>query len=359
MELTESQPEQNEVAPAPKSCAFPFQPLESDPWIFSKLCQTLGVEGVQFEDVWSLDEDCLGNLKPIYGFIFLFFWSRSDSEESNEHGVVPDELYFANQVGENACATQGIINLVMNVPGLNIGEKLRSFKEFTNEFSPVEKGIAIANDEELNSTHNKFSRIRGPYRDFSIAQNHPRAKHNQFKKKKYQEGDIDENSVYHYLTYVPHIDGKVWELDGLKRAPRSLATYERNEDWYKNLIPKLQERMNLYSNNNIRFSLLALTQDKQTVLHQKRESELAFMKTIRERLDSLNPDWEKKWAKDQENPDSNMVLLKIEDVTDCQDTNLLYASLEAAVNRADELLGEIEVEQKERQRLEVKKKLWV
>lgn len=62
------------------------------------------------------------------------------------------------KISDNSCATVALLNVVNNVPGLELGEILESFKDFSKEFTPYLRGDAITNFEFVKRIHNSFAR---------------------------------------------------------------------------------------------------------------------------------------------------------------------------------------------------------
>jgi ubiquitin carboxyl-terminal hydrolase L5 len=51
-----------------------------------------------------------------------------------------------------------LLNIVNNIPGIDLGENLHHFKEFTMPFTPALRGDAINNFEFVKRVHNSFAR---------------------------------------------------------------------------------------------------------------------------------------------------------------------------------------------------------
>lgn len=92
----------------------------------------------------------------MHGLIFLYRY-RPDSDALQET-VCPDNVWFANQISDNSCATVSLLNIINNIPGVGLGEHLKSFRDFTQDLTPVLRGNAIANFDFVKSVHNSFAR---------------------------------------------------------------------------------------------------------------------------------------------------------------------------------------------------------
>lgn len=218
--------------------------IESDPGVFTELIQKFGVSGVQVEELWSLDKDHFEKLKPVHGLIFLFKWVPDE----NPQGTVvrdsrADDMFFAKQVINNACATQAILSVLLNVnhDEMSLGPILSSFKEFCSSFDSTMKGLTLSNSDEIRTVHNSFSR------------------QNLFEFD--QKSASKDDDVFHFVAYVP-VKGRLYELDGLKDGPVDHGAVPESGDWLDLAKPIIEQRMAKYQAGEIHFNLMAIMQDK-------------------------------------------------------------------------------------------------
>lgn len=61
------------------------------------------------------------------------------------------------------------------------------------------------------------------------------------------------------MSYVPH-KGNVYELDGLQTGPILIGKYEGN-DWVGVARQEIQQRIEKYSEKEIRFNLMVVCED--------------------------------------------------------------------------------------------------
>uniref|UniRef100_A0A2P2I149 Ubiquitin carboxyl-terminal hydrolase n=1 Tax=Hirondellea gigas TaxID=1518452 RepID=A0A2P2I149_9CRUS len=225
--------------------------IESDPGVFTDLILKFGVEGVQVEEIWSLDEDAFTNLRPVHGLIFLFKWQSVDSkpDTSTVASNPPSSLFFAKQIINNACATQAVLSVLLNTTHehLKLGSSLSEFKEFTLAFDPHLKGLALSNCDIIRNVHNSFAR------------------QTLFE---FDQTNATKDDVFHFISYVPHA-GRLYELDGLQDGPIDLGEIVEGQDWLGKVQPIIQQRMLKYNTGEIHFNLMALVSDRKMLLEQE------------------------------------------------------------------------------------------
>ena len=238
--------------------------IESDPGVFTSLVESFGVQNAQLSELWSLDDESLQQLCTthggVFGLIFLFKWDaqlqaaaaqrNNTNENSSNEGALPEDLFFAKQVTTNACATQAILSILLNAKTstdmetkseravLSLGDELSNFKSFTSSFPPELKGEAIGSNTHIQTAHNSFAK-----KDGFLFEGQKRVA-------------TSDDDVFHFVAYVPHDNGYVYELDGLQAAPISIGQYDislGDSSWLSTARSAIQSRMEAYSSQEIQF----------------------------------------------------------------------------------------------------------
>ncbi|KAF7299624.1 Ubiquitin c-terminal hydrolase [Mycena chlorophos] len=285
----------------------PFAVIESDPAVFTSLARRLGIRGVEFVELYSIDAFAVDHLSPL-GLVFCFLWKRDSNKPHEFDDPSASRVWFANQLSDDACASQALLNIALNCPNLRIGDGLAMFKHETEHMSPVMKGLAISNSPSIRSAHRALARpsdLRGALNSAATATleaakkkpKPPTSKRGTTNKKPAKETkkESEEQEVYHFIGYVP-AHGKVWELDGLKSGPLEVGELEEDphpghsaKSWMDVARPALRMKMQKYGQGNIRFCLLALVEGA----FEKANDALEFLKREKVSIERRLPaEWE-------------------------------------------------------------------
>lgn len=295
--------------------------------------------------------------------IFLFRY-REDARES-EATTCPSNLWFANQVMQNAdssmsfkklislqvpefaCASVALLNIVMNIPNLELGPELQRFREFTQALDPVSKGDAIAGFEFIRNIHNSFARnvdmlnvdsllkekhLKSIKKQKLEAANSAKAakaaekaaqraaieaakctngntngrpaRSNPPRKsrasKLEESSELPEEEGFHFIAYMP-VEDHVWRLDGMDRYPESLGKTPEGQDWLAIVQAELMARMLQYQGDHIEFSLMAVIKDPIIAERQQLAENIKALQETNCRLNEISPGWPGFIAPDAEN----------------------------------------------------------
>ena len=158
-------------------------------------------------------------------------------------------MFFAAQTIQNACGTQAVLSVILNQDQstptnhspIDIGDELKSFKEFTIGFPPELLGEALSNSESIRTAHNAFAKS-SPFVDETA-----------------RTGDEEGGDVFHFIAYTP-VNGVLYELDGLQ--PHPISHGPCGEDQFpEKVIEVVQRRIARYPEGETMFNLMAVVKD--------------------------------------------------------------------------------------------------
>ncbi|KAG6044780.1 hypothetical protein E4U39_003030 [Claviceps sp. Clav50 group G5] len=244
--------------------------IESDAGVFTSLIENLGVKDVQFEELLTLDPSELVTLQPIYGVIFLFKYPTDRPYASLDGPIdgsfdheASQQIFFARQTIQNACATQALLSVLMNKTsdGVEIGTQMQDFRDFAMVLPPDFRGEALSNSDLIRTVHNSFARS-SPFADET-------------------QGTVEPEDAFHFIAYTP-INGTLYELDGLQPAPISHGPCDTNSFPTK-IVDVLQRRVARYEATEIRFNLLAMCRDLRIRAHDCGDDELLAREHLKRR----------------------------------------------------------------------------
>lgn len=135
------------------------------------------------------------------------------------------------QTTSNACATVALLNIIMNAEGVELGDKLREFKEETKDMCTSLRGHYLSSSTFIRTTHNSFTRrmdhlnadlLLENQASEASSKNKKRTVSSKSSRKKKKKANVDSEYGFHFVAYVP-AHGYVWELDGLMNKPHKIG----------------------------------------------------------------------------------------------------------------------------------------
>lgn len=105
--------------------------------MFTTLTRKLGIRGIELVELYDIEPWAVEHLKP-HGLIFCFLWNKDHCHKAADlDDPSAENVFFANQLSDDACASLALLNTILNCPNVDIGDKLREFKEDTLLMSPM------------------------------------------------------------------------------------------------------------------------------------------------------------------------------------------------------------------------------
>lgn len=277
-----------------------FCEIESEPAFFSAILQDMGVQDINVREIFGMTHDYLETLpRPIYGLILLYQYRQQGVSDPKEDK--PSHVWFANQLpAQNSCATLAMINILMNNIEIEVGEHLRQFKDFTTDFTPYQRGEALASFDFVKKIHNSFAKemdILEADKQLShkVKKSERKQKDKKSRRKSTDSAATDESSggdednAYHFIAYIP-VGTEVWMLDGLNAKPISVCTFDaaKGDDWLSSAADTIRA---ILASGGDEYTGFALMPSALPSLHKQASLAINHVESTESQLDSTSPDW--------------------------------------------------------------------
>lgn len=244
---------------------------------FNGLLRDLGVQDIKVTELFSVDDvDFLP--QPVLGFVLLCKYVHEDDEDTDEG---PKSLWFANQTMANGCATVALLNILMNSPEVQLGDKLSEFKKTTQDLPSFQRGYLLESEASMRNIHNAYARrLELLNADLLLSNEYdkcngvpkaaatPKAGGGKRKTKNQKQPrpkkKKPDDEACHYKAFVP-LDGKVWILDGLEWNPVCLGDADA-DSWIPLAIEGLNKKLDVAGDFA---SILAICQSPTAALRKE------------------------------------------------------------------------------------------
>lgn len=206
--------------------------------------------------------------------------SQSQSQSQSESQSSPiakidfdsQDIFFAQQEIHNACATQAILHILLNLSEsahVNLGDVLENFGCFAKELPVDMRGLCLSNSLEIREIHNEFGNLSEMLafgdEDDELDEND----------KKNSDGSRDP---FHFVAFIEK-NGRIYELDGLKKGPIFHGSVS-NSDSTGQVLDIIKKRISssasfssteteTETDSEVRYNLMALVPDRRVTLQKE------------------------------------------------------------------------------------------
>ena len=110
--------------------------------MFTALIRGLGVRGLEVTEIYDIEPWATDHLKP-YGLILCYPFGDDEENESkdtyDDSSLDPDaeNIWFAYQLSSDTCASQAVLNVVLNLKDIETEDELKTFSSDTSKMDPV------------------------------------------------------------------------------------------------------------------------------------------------------------------------------------------------------------------------------
>ena len=115
--------------------------------VFTILLRKLGIQHLEVTELYSIEPWATAHLeRDIHALIFCYPCPAEtqkkpaqDRIDFEEELADPDaeDVWFAHQLSTDACATQTILNVCLNMEGISTSARLREFHDDTRKMNPT------------------------------------------------------------------------------------------------------------------------------------------------------------------------------------------------------------------------------
>ena len=179
----------------------------------------------------------------------------------------------------------------MNAENIELGERLKTFKEQSSSLIPPLRGDLLCNTTWIRKVHNQFARrVDLLNADLVLEQESKKARKKKAARPAMRRKTKPSSDAgFHFIAYVP-VGDEVYQLDGLEKEPACIGKVGADSDWTAVARPFIEARMLQYESEQLSFNLLSLCRSP---LHEVREGlakNITELARIRYAIHRVDPD---------------------------------------------------------------------